>query len=46
MVSEITASILDKYIYINERVNVNQDGPNLIIEAPPPLPQPPNSQIG
>ena len=44
MVSEITASIFDKYIYIDERVDVNQDGPNLIIEAP--LPQPPNSQIG
>ena len=36
MVGEITASIFDKYIYINERVDVNQDGPNLIIEAPPP----------
>ena len=36
MVSEITASIFDKYMYINERVDVNQDGPNLIIEAPPP----------
>ena len=27
---------------INERVDVNQDGPSLIIEAP----QPPNNQIG
>ena len=26
---------------INERVDVNQDGPSLIIEAPPP-PPPPN----
>ena len=24
------------YIDINERVDVNQDGPNLINEAPPP----------
>ena len=40
MVCEITASIFDKYIYINERVDVNQDGPNLIIEAPlPPAPE-------
>ena len=30
-------------MYINERVDVNQDGPSLIIEAPP---QPPNNQIG
>ena len=28
------------YINIKARVNVNQDGPNLIIEAPPPLPGP------
>ena len=25
---------------INERVDVNQDGPSLIIEAPPPPPPP------
>ena len=28
-------------MYINERVDVNQDGPSLIIEG-----QPPNNQIG
>ena len=27
-------------INIKERVDVNQDGPNLIIEAPPPNPGP------
>ena len=32
-------------INIKERVDVNQDGPSLIIEAsPPPPPRPPNSQ--
>ena len=32
-------------INIKERVDVNQDGPNLIIEAAPPPPlRPPNSQ--
>ena len=30
------ASIFDMYININERVDVKQDGPSLIIEAPPP----------
>ena len=28
------------YIIIKERVDVNQDGPSLIIEAPPPPPRP------
>ena len=30
------ASIFDMYINIKERIDVNQDGPSLIIEAPPP----------
>ena len=30
------ASIFDMRIIIKERVNVNQDRPSLIIEAPPP----------
>ena len=29
------------YIIIKERVNVNHDGPSLIIEAPPPPPRSP-----
>ena len=34
------SSIFDMYIDINERVDVNQDGPRLIIEtAPPPGPK-------
>ena len=28
------------YINIQERIYVNQDGPSLIIEAPPPPPDP------
>ena len=36
------ASIFDMYINIYERVDMNQDGPSLIIEAPPP--RPPNGQ--
>ena len=32
-------------INIKERVDVNQDGPNLIIEAPPPPPPNPGPQI-
>ena len=31
-------SIFDMYINTNERVDVNQDGPSLIIEDPSPLP--------
>ena len=39
------ASIFDMLINIKERVDVNQNGPSLIIEAsPPPHPGPPNSQ--
>ena len=30
------ASILDRYIIIKERVDVNQDWPSLIIKPPPP----------
>ena len=33
------ASIFDMQINLKERVDVNQDGPSLIIEAPPPGPQ-------
>ena len=34
-------SIFDMQININERVDVNQDGPSLIIESPhPPSPAP------
>ena len=33
--------IFDMQNNINERVYVNQDGPSLIIEAPPPPPQAP-----
>ena len=37
---KIIASIFDIQINIKERVDVNQDGPSLIIEAsPPPGPQ-------
>ena len=36
------ASIFDMYINIKERVDVNQDWPSLIIEAPP---HPPGPQI-
>ena len=32
------ASIFDMQINIKERIDVNQDGPSLIIEAPPPPP--------
>ena len=32
-------------INIKERVDVNQDGPSLIIEASPPPPHPPSPQI-
>ena len=38
------ASIFDMQINIKERVDVNQDGPSLIIEASPPPPLLPNSQ--
>ena len=35
------ASILDMHvIIIKEKVDVNQDGPSLIIKAPPPPPSP------
>ena len=34
------SSIFDMLINIKEKVDVNQDGPNLIIEAPPPHPGP------
>ena len=37
------AYIFYMYINIKERVDVNQDGPSLVIEAPPP-PRTPNSQ--
>ena len=33
------ASIFDMQINIKERVDVNQDGPSLIIEAPPQAPK-------
>ena len=39
--SDQIASIFDMSIIIKERVDGNQAGPSLIIEAPPPLP---NSQ--
>ena len=40
------ASIFDMQINIKEGVDVNQDGPSLIIEAsPPPPPPPPGPQI-
>ena len=32
------ASIFDMYINIKERIDVNQDGPSLVIEAAPPPP--------
>ena len=38
------ASIFDMQLNIKERIDVNQDGPSLIIEASPPPPRPPNSQ--
>ena len=34
------ASTFDIYININESLDVNQDGPSLIIEAPSPPPPP------
>ena len=33
------ASIFDMQINIKERVDVNQDGPSLIIDCPPPPPK-------
>ena len=51
LIQKVLIRLLPYLIYkfsINKRINVNQDGPSLIIEAPPPprSPQPPNSQIG